>query len=65
VVLSASPDPVAKVKRFHDKQELNFRLLADGTVAHAIPKVSPNTYDDEALAALAELSEKQHRGSRP
>ncbi len=29
VVLGASPDPVAKVKRFHDKQELNFRLLAD------------------------------------
>ncbi len=29
VVLGASPDPVAKVKRFHDKQGLNFRLLAD------------------------------------
>ena len=29
VVLGASADPVAKVKRFHDKQHLNFRLLAD------------------------------------
>jgi peroxiredoxin Q/BCP len=29
VVLGASPDPVRKVKRFHDKQQLNFTLLAD------------------------------------
>jgi peroxiredoxin Q/BCP len=29
VVLGASPDPVKKVKAFHDKQHLNFRLLAD------------------------------------
>lgn len=29
VVLGASPDPVKAVKRFHDKQGLNFRLLAD------------------------------------
>jgi peroxiredoxin Q/BCP len=29
VVLGISPDPVAKVKRFHDKQALNFALLAD------------------------------------
>ncbi|MEA2408767.1 MAG: thioredoxin-dependent peroxiredoxin [Thermoleophilaceae bacterium] len=29
VVLGASPDSVAAVKRFHDKQGLNFRLLAD------------------------------------
>jgi thioredoxin-dependent peroxiredoxin len=29
VVLGVSPDPVARVKRFHDKQDLNFRLLAD------------------------------------
>jgi peroxiredoxin Q/BCP len=29
VVLGASPDPVAKVKKFHDKQALNFALLAD------------------------------------
>jgi peroxiredoxin Q/BCP len=28
-VLGVSPDPVAKVKRFHDKQALNFPLLAD------------------------------------
>jgi thioredoxin-dependent peroxiredoxin len=29
VVLGVSPDPVAKVKRFHEKQGLNFSLLAD------------------------------------
>ncbi|MEA2290164.1 MAG: thioredoxin-dependent peroxiredoxin [Solirubrobacteraceae bacterium] len=28
-VLGVSPDPVAKVKRFHDKRDLNFTLLAD------------------------------------
>ncbi len=28
-VLGISPDPVAKVKKFHDKQNLNFSLLAD------------------------------------
>jgi thioredoxin-dependent peroxiredoxin len=29
VVLGISPDPVAKVKEFHDEQGLNFALLAD------------------------------------
>ncbi len=29
VVLGISPDPVKKIKRFHDKQGLNFALLAD------------------------------------
>lgn len=29
IVLGVSPDPVARVKRFHDKQALNFPLLAD------------------------------------
>lgn len=28
-VLGVSPDPVAKVKRFHDNQSLSFTLLAD------------------------------------
>src|SRR3981081_227100 len=28
-VLGVSPDPVAKIKRFHEKQGLNFSLLAD------------------------------------
>ncbi len=28
-VLGISPDPVAKVKKFHEKQQLNFPLLAD------------------------------------
>ena len=29
VVLGISPDPVAKIKKFHDKEGLNFALLAD------------------------------------
>jgi peroxiredoxin Q/BCP len=29
VVLGISPDPVGKVKKFHDKEQLNFALLAD------------------------------------
>ena len=33
-VLGVSPDPVAKVKRFHDKRSLNFTLLADAD--HAV-----------------------------
>ena len=28
-VIGVSPDPVAKVRRFHDKRDLNFTLLAD------------------------------------
>ena len=34
VVLGVSPDPVKRVKRFHDKQGLNFTLLADAD--HAV-----------------------------
>jgi len=34
VVLGVSPDTVAKVKKFHDKQGLNFALLADD--GHAV-----------------------------
>jgi thioredoxin-dependent peroxiredoxin len=29
VVLGVSPDPVAKVKKFHEQEALNFALLAD------------------------------------
>lgn len=29
IVLGVSPDPIAKVKKFHDKFDLNFPLLAD------------------------------------
>src|SRR6185369_4717578 len=29
VVVGVSPDPVKRVKKFHDKQGLNFTLLAD------------------------------------
>ncbi len=34
VVLGVSPDPVAAVKKFHDRQSLNFTLLADAD--HAV-----------------------------
>ena len=34
VVLGVSPDPVSAVKKFHDKQGLNFTLLADAD--HAV-----------------------------
>jgi peroxiredoxin Q/BCP len=34
VVLGVSPDPVRAVKKFHDKQGLNFALLADAD--HAV-----------------------------
>jgi peroxiredoxin Q/BCP len=34
VVLGVSPDPVKAVKKFHDKQQLNFTLLADAD--HAV-----------------------------
>ena len=34
MVLGISPDPVSKVKKFHDKEGLNFALLADGD--HAV-----------------------------
>jgi peroxiredoxin Q/BCP len=34
VVLGVSPDPVKDVKKFHDKQGLNFTLLADAD--HAV-----------------------------
>lgn len=37
VVLGVSPDPVSRVKRFHDKQSLNFTLLADED--HAITEL--------------------------
>jgi peroxiredoxin Q/BCP len=33
-VIGVSPDPVAKVKKFHDKKDLNFTLLADAD--HAV-----------------------------
>ena len=33
-VIGVSPDPVAKVKRFHDKRDLDFTLLADAD--HAV-----------------------------
>lgn len=36
-------------------QRATFIVGPDGKVAHVIPKVSPKTHDEEALAALAAL----------
>ena len=44
-VLGVSPDPVESVKGFHEKQSLNFTLLADED-----PNVKPKLHDE--LAAL-------------
>jgi thioredoxin-dependent peroxiredoxin len=64
LVMGASPDPVVKVKRFHHKQGLNFKLLADedhavvdaeGKVAYVIPKVSPKSHDEQVLKVLGDL----------
>jgi peroxiredoxin Q/BCP len=89
VVLGVSPDPVRNLKKFAEKYELPFTLLADtdhaiaerygvwvqksrygrtywgnsrttfiigpdGVVRHVIPKVSPETHDDDVLAAIAQ-----------
>ena len=88
VVLGVSPDTVAKVRKFVEKYDLGFTLLADadhavaerygvwvqksrygrtywgnsrttfvidptGVIRHVIPKVKPETHDDEVLAAIA------------
>lgn len=37
VVLGVSPDPVKAVKKFHDRYELDFRLLADAD--HAVSEI--------------------------
>lgn len=89
VVLGVSPDPVRSLKKFAEKYELPFTLLADadhaiaarygvwvqksrygrtywgnsrttfiigpdGVVRHVIAKVSPETHDDDVLAAIAQ-----------
>jgi peroxiredoxin Q/BCP len=42
-------------KTFWGVKRVTFIIDPDGSVAHVIPKVSPKTHDDEALAALARL----------
>jgi peroxiredoxin Q/BCP len=48
-VVGISPDPVAKVKRFHDKEGLNFALLAD---------------EDHAVAEAYGVWVEKHRSGR-
>jgi peroxiredoxin Q/BCP len=90
VVLGVSPDPVQRIKAFHDKYDLNFALLSDadhsvseaygvwvqrsrngrtfwgvqrstfiidhsGQVVRVLPKVSPQTHDEEVLAVVESL----------
>jgi thioredoxin-dependent peroxiredoxin len=40
-------------KRYMGVQRATFLIDADGTIAHAFPKVSPKTHDNDVLAALA------------
>jgi thioredoxin-dependent peroxiredoxin len=42
-------------KRRWGVQRATFIIGADGRIAHVIPKPSPETHDDEVLAALAQL----------
>ena len=42
-------------KTFWGVRRATFIIGPDGKVAHVIPKVSPKTHDEQALAALAEL----------
>ena len=42
-------------KKYWGIERSTFVIGPDGKVAHVIPKVSPKTHDDEALAALARL----------
>ena len=57
VVLGVSPDPVAKVKRFHDKQGLNFTLLADED--HAVAEmVGSESFGGDFLPAARSLGDK-------
>jgi thioredoxin-dependent peroxiredoxin len=69
-VLGVSPDPVKRVKRFHDKQSLNFTLLADED--HAVceaygvwsGRAARTTFviDEEGVVAkvLPDVKPKQH-----
>src|SRR5919206_4901771 len=43
-------------KKFWGVQRATFIIDPEGTVAHVIPKVSPKTHDEDALAALAALA---------
>jgi thioredoxin-dependent peroxiredoxin len=42
-------------KTFWGVQRATFVIDPEGTVADVIPKVSPKTHDEEALAALTTL----------
>ena len=43
-------------KRFWGVQRATYVIDADGTIAHAIPKVSPKTHDETVLAVLEDLA---------
>jgi thioredoxin-dependent peroxiredoxin len=42
-------------KTYWGAQRATFVIDPDGVIAHVIPKASPETHDDEVLAALREL----------
>jgi len=44
-------------RKYWGNARTTFVIDPDGKIAHVIPKVSPKTHDDQALAALARLRE--------
>ena len=42
-------------RTFFGNSRTTFIIDADGVVRHVIPKVKPETHDDEVLAAIAAL----------
>ena len=57
VVLGVSPDPVARLGKFIEKQDLNFTLLSDedGRLKHVMDKVKTKSHHDDVLALIKEL----------
>ncbi len=43
-------------RKYFGNQRATFVIDEGGVVQHVLPKVSPNTHDDEVLAALGELA---------
>ena len=71
-VLGISPDPVKKVKKFHDKRDLNFTLLADED--HAVcdaygvwveKSMYGKTYMGAQRATFIVDAERRHRARHP
>jgi peroxiredoxin Q/BCP len=49
-------EPVVDGRKDFGAARAAFAIDADGVVAHAIPKVTPKTHDDEVPAVLEQLA---------